>query len=351
MNVIYETVTDNFLNEFRDACSRDDSNLISKIGIRLANILALHPDPNVSRVAKIFEEGSKTPFRFGQRFPEGPQNMHLISSHLSLFSISLYFFQFELESVGLEAKIIGDQDSVHGEVIDYVFQFMTKDIKLKNLVSCEEEVSNRSIGLQIADLIAGAAERVLRAKYHKNVMAQINRSIWEGLRSSLSRGKWTYQLTSDQCELALESLWDYKNLPPTKPGGIIDPQNPPACTCGQIISSSRTRDFYTHVLEAHPGTEVMGIRCKICKQLILFWLDTCHQTIEHHIEPPFRGDFYSDMQRDWDVLQAMRKANIKIVELAPAREQSAAAHLFPFDAETGSSGAPNLFPLPIARSQ
>jgi len=322
MNVIYETISDDFLNEFRDACSKDDADLITKIGIRLANILALHPDNNISKLAKMFEKGSKIPFRFGQRFPEGPKNVHLISSHLSLFSISLYFFESELESLGSEAKIIRDEDSVHGEVLDYAFKFMKKDIKLKNIVSCEGKSSKYSIGLQMADLIAGATERVLRAKYRKTFMAQINRSIWESLRLSLSRGKWTYQLTSERCELALERLWDYQNLPPTTPGGIIDTQNPPRCNCGQVISSGKMRDFYSHVIEAHPGTEIVGIRCKFCKELIPFWLDACHQTIEHHIEPPFRGDFYSDMRRDYDVLKTLRKANIKIVEIAPPRGQN-----------------------------
>jgi|GEM_PF-5407528 len=322
MNVIYETVTDDFLNEFRVACLQDDTDLITRIGVRLANILALHPDNNVSRVAKMIETGSKIPFRFGQRFPKGPQNIHLITSHLSLFSISLIFFESELESQGVEAKIIRDQDSVHGQVLDYVFRFLTNDIKLRNLVGCEEQNSKCLMGLQIADLIAGATERVLRAKYHKNSLAQINRSIWEGLRLSLSRGKWTYQLTSELCEMALESLWDYKNLPPTKPSGIIDPQNPPSCNCGQIISSGRIRDFYSHIMEAHPGTKVMGIRCEICKKLVPFWLHACHQTIEHHIEPPFRGDFYSDMQRDYGVLQDVLKSNIKIVELEPPKGQS-----------------------------
>ena len=45
------------------------------------------------------------------------------------------------------------------------------------------------------------------------------------------------------------------------------------------------------------------------------WLGVCHEVIEHRIEPPFRGDFYSDMHRDYEVLQAVLKAKVRIVEI------------------------------------
>jgi len=212
MNVVYQSVTDGFLNEFREACIEDDVDLLRKTGVQLANMLALHPDPDVSKSARMFAEGAKAPFRFGQRFPDGPKNVHLISSHVSLFSISLIFFEFELESLGLKARITRDQDSVHGEVLDYVYKFLTNEVKPKNLAGCQESASKNSMGIQLADLLAGATERVLRAKSHKRRLAQTNESIWATLRLSLVHGKWTYQLTSDSCEAALESLWDYKSL-------------------------------------------------------------------------------------------------------------------------------------------
>jgi len=314
MNALYHSVTDDFLNEFRDACVRDDTELISEIGNRLAHMLALHPDREVSIAARMFAEGAKTPYRFGRRIPDGPKNAHLITSHLSLFSISLNFFESELTSLGLKASIIRDQDSVHGEALDFVYGFLVKELQFKNLVGCRESISTDSIGLQLADLIAGATERVLRAKVHNRNLSQINRSIWAGLRLSLALGKWTYQLTADSCEIALESLWDYKTLPQVRSNEIIDPSNPLRCNCGEVISSGRIRDFYSHVIKAHPDAQILGIRCQFCKKLIPLWLGACHDVIEHNIEPPFRGDFYGDMQSDYDILQALLKSDIMIVE-------------------------------------
>lgn len=314
MNVLYNTLTDDFLNEFRDACAQDDVELISRIGNRLANMLALHPDQEMSIAAKVFAEGSKTPYRFGRRFPDGPKNAHLITSHFSLFSISLVFFESELASLGLKASIIRDQDSVHGEALDFVYNFLVDGLHFKNLAGCREKVSAHSIGLQLADLIAGASERVLRAKSHHKDLAQINRSIWASLRLSLALGKWTYQLTSDSCEAALESLWDYKTLPQPRSKGAVDRGNPLRCNCGELIASGQIRDFYLHVVRAHPDAQVIGIRCQFCKELIPFWLGACHDVIDHHIEPPFRGDFYGDMQKDYDVLQTILRSGITIVE-------------------------------------
>lgn len=315
MNVVYQSVTDDFLNEFREACIEDDVDLLRKIGVQLANMLALHPDPDVSKSAKMFAEGAKAPFRFGQKFPDGPKNVHLISSHVSLFSISLIFFESELESLGLKARIIRDQDSVHGEVLDYVYKLLTNEVKLKNLAGCQESTSKTSMGIQLADLLAGATERVLRAKSHKRRLAQTNESIWATLRLSLVHGKWTYQLTSDYCETALESLWDYKSLPEIRSNGAIDPQNPLRCSCGEVIASGKIRDYYNHVINVHPTGTVPGLKCQMCGKLIPMWLGACHEVIEHRIEPPFRGDFYSDMHRDYEVLQAVLKAKVRIVEI------------------------------------
>jgi hypothetical protein len=315
MNVVYQSVTDDFLNKFREACIEDDVDLLRKIGVQLANMLALHPDPDVSRSAEMFAEGAKAPFRFGQRFPDGPKNVRLISSHVPLFSIALIFFESELESLGLKARIIRDQDSVHGEVLDYVYKFLTNEVKLKNLAGCQESTSKTSMGIQLADLLAGATERVLRAKSHKRRLAQTNESIWATLRLSLVHGKWTYQLTSDSYEAALESLWDYKSLPQIHSNGAIDPQNPLRCSCGEAIASSKIRDYYNHVINAHPTGTVPGLKCQMCGKLIPMWLGACHEVIEHRIEPPFRGDFYSDMHRDYEVLQAVLKAKVRIVEI------------------------------------
>ena len=314
MNVVYHSVADDFLYEFRNACARDDSELLNKLGARLSNMLALHPDRDVSSTARMFMEGSKTPYRFGRRFPDGPKNLHLITSHLSLFSTTLIFFESELASHGLKAKIIRDQDSVHGEALDFVYGFMVKELQLKNLVSCREKVSADSIGLQLADLVAGASERVLRAKIRKNNLAQINQSIWGSLRLSLALGKWTYQLASDSCEIALDSLWDYRTLPQLYSNKTVDPKNPLRCSCGKLISSGKIRDYYSHVIGAHPTAEILGLRCQFCKKLIPLWLGACHDVVEHHIEPPFRGDFYGDMQKDYEVLQAILKSSIKIIE-------------------------------------
>jgi len=191
---------------------------------------------------------------------------------------------------------------------------MVKNLELKNLVGCEEKISGESIFLQLADLVAGASERVLRAKSHNKNLKQINRSIWDSLRLSMPVGKWTYQLTSDSCETSLNSLWDYKTLPQLSSHNIDD-NNPLRCNCGEVIKSGKIRDYYVHIMSTHPIATVEGIRCQFCNKLIPFWLCTCHDIIDHKMEPPLRGDFYGDMQKDYEVLQAVLKYGIQIVEM------------------------------------
>lgn len=314
MNVIYHSVTDDFLYEFREACVQDDIELIRGIGVRLARLLVLHPDGEISKSAELFERGLKTPFRFGRRIPDSPKNVHLITSHSSLFFMVLNVLESELASLELTAKIIRDQDSVHGEVLDKVYDFMVNDLQLKNLAGCVEMASKDSIGLQLADLVAGATERVLRAKIHKKELAQTNRSIWASLRLCLPLGTWTYQQTSDSCEVALDDLWDYGTLARSHSNGPSDPNNPLRCNCGVVIIGGEIRDYYSHVIKDHPTSEILGGRCQICSKLIPLWLGACHDVIDHHIQPPFLGDFYRDMQDDYMVLQAVEKSNLTIIE-------------------------------------
>lgn len=92
-----------------------------------------------------------------------------------------------------------------------------------------------------------------------------------------------------------------------------DVDNPAKCSCGQVIPSRHLRDFYLHVLECHPDAHVMGVPCSFCKQLIPFGLGACHEVLEHNINPPLQGAIHGDLQKDFEVLQKVRRARIKIV--------------------------------------
>lgn len=87
----------------------------------------------------------------------------------------------------------------------------------------------------------------------------------------------------------------------------------PKCQCGALMPSRRFRDFYSHVVECHPGGEVAGIPCQTCQQLIPFGLGPCHHYMEHDVRPPFGPDFADQMQQDFIVLQKVT-ATLAIVE-------------------------------------
>jgi len=94
----------------------------------------------------------------------------------------------------------------------------------------------------------------------------------------------------------------------------MDKQNQPRCSCGQIISSRKMRDFYVHILECHPDAVIIGVPCRFCQKLIPFGLAACHQFMEHDLKPPFGGDFRKEMGNDYKVLARIGESKLKIVE-------------------------------------
>lgn len=91
-------------------------------------------------------------------------------------------------------------------------------------------------------------------------------------------------------------------------------QDFPRCTCGQIIYSGKIRDFYMHVMQAHPDMVIPGVRCHLCEKVIPGGLITAHQFIDHHLRPPVGLEYNDDMERDYKVLQLMKSSNLKITE-------------------------------------
>jgi hypothetical protein len=314
-NVIRSSISQDQLKLFLQACNADDVQTLRSFGLTLARMLALHPDSRVSAAAQIIEAGIGNIYRFGERTENTPSNMHLTTSHIPLFSLPLLYIDQKLDQFQLKAKLIRDQDFQFGETLDLTYKIMLKkELGIKNVVSCEEGLSSLVKGLQIADLAAGITTRVLKAKYTNHRLKSYQWSIWKSLLGSLLFGLWSYQLTSDECEVKLAYLW--KDIPDEswyKASQVSNADDPSKCSCGQIIPSRHLRDFYLHVLECHPDAHVMGFPCSFCKQLIPFGLSACHDVLEHNINPPFHGAVYGDLQRDLEVLQKVRRSKIKIV--------------------------------------
>lgn len=315
-NSIYNSISRSLLKLFLTACNTDDVDALRSVGSRLAKQLALHPDDRVSHAAQVIAAGLGNFYRFGQRVQDAPTNINLTSSHITVFTPALLYIDSMLDSFRLKARLVRDQDIQFGGVLDYAYQFLLQPpLQIRNIISSEEGVSSQSIGLQIADLAAGITARVLNAKYNGRSLKPDQWSIWKSLRGSILRGNWSYQLTSEDCEARLSSLWEFTDGPWYERGSIEEKNkdNPMRCNCGQIISSGRMRDFYLHVLDCHSEGQLIGVPCSICGELIPFGLGACHEVREHGIKPPFRGDFYGDMQNEYEVLQKIRERGMKIV--------------------------------------
>jgi hypothetical protein len=315
-NTIRSSISEDLLRFFLKACNADDIAALKSFGTTLARLLALHPDNRISSVARVVNAGLDNFYRFGERIQNAPANMHLTSGHITLFSLPLLYINEKLDNFQLKARLVRDKDLQFGEALDLAYKTLSElSPDLWNIVSSEEGKSSQLRGLQIADLAAGITARVLRAKYAKHSLKPNQWAIWKSLRGSLLWGTWSYQLTSNECEARLLPLWndDYPNESWYE-GEKAEVTNDLAkCSCGQTIPSRKLRDFYLHVLEHHPDSHVMGVPCSICNELIPFGLDACHQIIEHGIKPPFRGDFYGEMQSDYEVLQRVKKRGLKIV--------------------------------------
>jgi len=314
-NVIRSSISRDQLRLFLRACKTDDVQTLESFGLTIAGILALHPDSRISATAQVIEAGIGTMYRFGKRIKDAPSNMHLMTDHIPLFSLPLIYIDQKLDQFQLKAKLVRDQDFQFGKTLDFIYNFMReKELGIKNIVSCEEGSSSLVKGIQIADLAAGITTRVLKAKYMSRHLESYQWSIWKSLLGSLLFGSWSYQMTSDECESKLASLW--KDIPDEswyRPPEVNDADNPARCSCGQVTPSRHLRDFYLHVLECHPDAHVMGFPCSFCKQLIPFGLGACHEIFEHNINPPLHGAAYGDLQKDFEVLQKVRRARIKIV--------------------------------------
>ena len=316
-NVIRNSISENLLRLFLNACNIDDVDALRSVGSTLAKQLALYPDDRVSHAAQVMAAGLGDFYRFGQRIQDAPKNINLRSSHATVFTPALLFIDSTLDSLRMRANLVRDQDIQFGEVLDFAYKFLSQPpFRLRNIISSEEGISSQSIGLQVADLAAGVTARVLNAKYNRRSLKPNCWSIWKSLRGSLLWGKWSYQLTSDDCEARLSSLWEFTDGAWYE-GGLAKEKSKDdlmrCSTCGQIISSGRMCDFYQHVLEYHPDGQLIGFLCDICGELIPFGLGVCHKVRDHGIKPPLRGDFYGDMQNAYEVFQKIRKRRLKIV--------------------------------------
>lgn len=318
-NVIYSSISSELLTRFLRACHSDDVPELKRIGLILSRQLSLHPDQRVVHIAHVIMSGLDDIYRFGERLEGAPKNIHLSNCQVTAFFPSLIFLDSALGSHNLKARLIRDQDTQFGEILDFTYEFLSRSPSpMHNFIACSEEISASSIGIQIADLAAGIAARIFTAKVAGQNLKPNAWNIWKSLRMSLSRGNWSYQLTSGQTESKLASLWDFRYGPNyLNEATVADKNSRLKCSCGELIASGEIRDYYIHVMEQHPDGQVIGLPCRICNELIPFMMATCHEIIDHSIDPPFRGDFYFDMQKDYAVLQLIKISHLKIEAFQP----------------------------------
>ncbi len=314
-NTFYNVLSEDFLKKYIIAHNSGDIEILKKLGGTLARLLLLHPNKRISETAQIIFEGLDSLHLEYENIKSVPDNIHRLSPHIAIFSMPLLYISDQLASYQLKANLVRDHDEQFGEALNHASKIMSEvSTNEWNILSNNEDNSSKRRGLQIADLAAGITSRVLRATYFKHGLKTNQWNIWKSLRGSMQFGKWSYQLTSEECESRLLTLWN-ENLPDDSFFGeeVKTPDNFPECSCGQKIQSRKFRDFYEHVLECHPDSKLLGFKCQFCNEIIPFWLGAGHDIIDHKIEPPLNGNAYAEMQLDHEVLVKIKKQKIQIV--------------------------------------
>jgi hypothetical protein len=197
-NQLYECLDNAVLHRFLTTQKADDVAEMRIVGDLITRQLALHHDELVVDAARRIQAGLDDFFRFGQRLPERPTHHYLPAGQQAAFFPGLIYVDAYLQSLGIQAVLVCDEDQQFGEVLHTVFaEACTTEENpsswefgvthsLTHIVGMEQAASDGSFGIQLADLAAGLVSRIAVARVRKQRLAVQQRRVVEAWRPSFA---------------------------------------------------------------------------------------------------------------------------------------------------------------------
>jgi hypothetical protein len=173
---LFACLDDEMLDRFLAAQKADDVPRVRIVGDMVAKRLMLHHNDLTVDAGRRILKGLDDFFRFGERIPGAPINIHLPAGQQAAFVPGLVYVNRHLRSVNIPATLVCDEDRQFGEVLKHAFeqecnraaapyawQFGHTE-SLTHITDIEQVTSDNSFGVQLADLAAGLVNRVAVAK-------------------------------------------------------------------------------------------------------------------------------------------------------------------------------------------
>jgi hypothetical protein len=196
-NVIYEAVDGKLLEEFFYAAQNGDAVHVRAIGTRLISRLRLHPNDRVLAACDSLEAGLEQPWLFVQenKAPWFPNPVMYGFGNLLLAADKV------LEGGNRRADIVADVDREFGPVLGRALEILRESSPfingrsaygmhgpIRNIERRIEVTSDESLGVQIADLMAGVIRWVAVATSANMGLPPDHASVWEPFKVLGTRG-------------------------------------------------------------------------------------------------------------------------------------------------------------------
>ena len=181
---------------------------IIAVGKRLSATLRLHPDDFVSYAADRIETRAESVFRYSQRREGFPRNSHIPASQYAAFYPGLQCVDAHLDQIGATAVLVRDEDVHFGEPLDTAVE-RGRDLdllpgagdygalQLNHIQSCRSASSEQELGIQMADLAAGAFGRAAQECALGNRAAPATQKIVDVWRGTIDLPGTHYVMVSD----------------------------------------------------------------------------------------------------------------------------------------------------------
>lgn len=199
-NIFHEALDLSLLQSFAAACKADDVGQLAAVGVRIADRLDLHFVDAVRLLASTVRAGARNPFRFGAHFEAAPALQNLPASLSHAFLPALIKLNLCLEDLGLTGRLIADEDAQFGPLLDWIFAlpgssgigpevFMefVNSVDTTRITGYERLSSERTLGVQLADLCAGIAREVVLVRSRREVLPAQLHEAWEPFAACSAR--------------------------------------------------------------------------------------------------------------------------------------------------------------------
>lgn len=214
----YECLSDRRLAEFLEAVREDEVDRIESVGERISATLRLHPSGFISDAAARMETRPGRVFRYSKPREILPGGRLTPASQYAAFYPGLAKVESLLEDTDVDANLVRDEDRHFGAFLDLAFS-IAKGLRpslesvvygaapLTRLLTCTASNSEVEVGVQLADLAAGAFGRAVRDAI-RGRKGGATRAPLQGWLGVILPREWHYWMVSDaQCPAVLEAVY------------------------------------------------------------------------------------------------------------------------------------------------